>query len=127
MNPDKRLRGFGFEKISDDTWERYFPYQRNGRFTHHIRHLRVRRTPNGFTILRCTHEYRSRKVTEHVLFRVASSGDLFPKLQELFDKEGKLLEYLSVFVNREIAFPDELATPVKDGDEIHLIPLIGGG
>ena len=52
----------------------------------------------------------------------------FPAIEkELFDKEGKLLEYLSVFVNREIAFPDEIATSVKDGGEIHLIPLIGGG
>ncbi len=52
----------------------------------------------------------------------------FPAIEkEIFDKDGKLLEYLSVFVNREIAFPDEMATPVKDKDEIHLIPLIGGG
>ena len=52
----------------------------------------------------------------------------FPAIEkELLDKDGRLLEYLSVFVNREIAFPDELATPVNDGDDIHLIPLIGGG
>jgi molybdopterin converting factor small subunit len=52
----------------------------------------------------------------------------FPAIkQELFDKDGGLLEYLSVFVNREVAFPDELTKPVKHGDEIHIIPLIGGG
>ena len=52
----------------------------------------------------------------------------FPAIEkELFDKDGKLLEYLSVFVNREIVFPDEMAVPVKDRDELHLIPLIGGG
>jgi len=47
--------------------------------------------------------------------------------KEIFAEDGNLLEYLSIFVNRELAFPEELTTPVKDGDDIHLIPLIGGG
>lgn len=52
----------------------------------------------------------------------------FPAIkEEMFDKDGNLLEYLSIFVNREVAFPEELTTPVNYGDEIHIIPLIGGG
>jgi len=52
----------------------------------------------------------------------------FPALEEeLFGKNGRLLESLSLFVNKTIAFPDELTAPVSDGDEIHIIPLIGGG
>ena len=52
----------------------------------------------------------------------------FPALEkEIFDKDGKLLNYLSIFVNREIAFPEELTKPVKDGDELDIIPIIGGG
>jgi molybdopterin converting factor small subunit len=52
----------------------------------------------------------------------------FPALEEeIFDKAGELHGYLTIFVNREPAFPDELAKPVKDGDEIHLVPLIAGG
>jgi len=52
----------------------------------------------------------------------------FPALeQEIFDKDGELLGYLTIFVNREPAFPEELAKPVKEGDEIHIVPLIAGG
>ena len=52
----------------------------------------------------------------------------FPNLKtEIFDKNGDLLGYLTIFVNKEPAFPDELARPVKDGDEIHIVPLIAGG
>ena len=52
----------------------------------------------------------------------------FPALEEeIFDKDGELLGYLTIFVNREPAFPEELAKPVKDGDEIHIVPLVAGG
>ena len=52
----------------------------------------------------------------------------FPAIEkEIFNEDGSLLEYLSIFVNKELAFPEELTAPVKDRDEIHLIPLIGGG
>ena len=52
----------------------------------------------------------------------------FPAIEkEIFGKDGKVLDYLSIVVNREVAFPNELATPVKDEDEIHIIPIIGGG
>jgi len=46
---------------------------------------------------------------------------------ELLDKEGKLFHWVGIFVDGEEAFPEGLAMPVKDGDEIHLIPLMGGG
>jgi len=52
----------------------------------------------------------------------------FPAIEkEIFTEDGNLLEYLTIFVNKELAFPEELTTPVKDGDDIHIIPLIGGG
>ena len=52
----------------------------------------------------------------------------FPDLkQEIFNKDGELLGYLTIFVNREPAFPNELTKPVKDEDEIHIVPLIAGG
>ena len=52
----------------------------------------------------------------------------FPALEsEIFDKGGELFGYLTIFVNRDPAFPDELAKSVKDGDEIHIVPLIAGG
>jgi len=52
----------------------------------------------------------------------------FPSLEkEIFDKDGELLGYLTIFINREPAFPEELTKPVKDGDEIHIVPLVAGG
>ena len=45
----------------------------------------------------------------------------------LFNKHGKLLNYVDIYVNEEDAYPEELAKPVKDGDELHIIFLVGGG
>jgi len=50
----------------------------------------------------------------------------FPKLK-LFDKDGKLFAYLGIYVNGESAYPEELDKPVKDGDELSIILMIGGG
>ena len=52
----------------------------------------------------------------------------FPTLRsEMFDKDGELLGYLTIFINGGPAFPRELSRPVKDGDEIHVVPLVAGG
>ena len=47
--------------------------------------------------------------------------------KELFGKDGKLLSYVSIFVNGESVYPEDLARPVKDGDEIHVVPMVQGG
>jgi len=52
----------------------------------------------------------------------------FPEIrQRLFDKNGKLLNYVDVYVNYESSYPEELAKPVKDGDELHITLIIAGG
>ena len=52
----------------------------------------------------------------------------YPGMREgLFDKKGKLLNVVEVYVNNESAYPEELEKPVKDGDEIHLILMLAGG
>ena len=52
----------------------------------------------------------------------------YPGMREgLFDKKGKLLNVVEVYVNNESAYPEELAKPVRDGDEIHLILMLAGG
>jgi molybdopterin converting factor small subunit len=52
----------------------------------------------------------------------------YPGMKEgLFDKKGKLLNVVEVYVNHESAYPEELAKSVKDGDEIHLILMLSGG
>jgi molybdopterin converting factor small subunit len=52
----------------------------------------------------------------------------FPEMRkELFDKKGKLKNVVEVFVNMKSAYPDELAKPVSDGDEIHITVMLAGG
>ncbi len=52
----------------------------------------------------------------------------FPGMKEaVFDKQGRLLNVVEIFVNHQSAYPDELSKPIKDGDEIHIILMLAGG
>ena len=52
----------------------------------------------------------------------------YPGMKEkIFDEQGKLLNTIEIYLNMESAYPDELARPVKSGDEIHLAVLLAGG
>lgn len=52
----------------------------------------------------------------------------FPDIKQgLFDREGRLLNYVDIYVNGESAYPEELARAVKDGDELHISLVIAGG
>ena len=52
----------------------------------------------------------------------------YPDLKDaLFDKKGKLQNVVEIYVNMESAYPEELAKPVKDGDEIHITVMLAGG
>lgn len=52
----------------------------------------------------------------------------FPSLRKyVFDKKNRLLNYVDVYVNLESSFPEELAKPVKDGDELDITLIIAGG
>ena len=57
-------------------------------------------------------------------------AEQFPELIP-FTREGKLLVYqdcyLGVFLNGEIVYHKELDKPVKDGDELSIILMVGGG
>ena len=46
---------------------------------------------------------------------------------KLFDKKGKLLNYVDIYVNLESSYPEELAMPVKNGDKISITLIIAGG
>ncbi len=45
----------------------------------------------------------------------------------LFDKDGKLHSDIDIYANGKSTYPEELAKLVKDGDELHITFLIGGG
>ena len=52
----------------------------------------------------------------------------FPEMKDLlFDKKGNLHDHLYIYVNKEDYYPEEMAKPVKNGDEIDIILIIGGG
>ncbi len=52
----------------------------------------------------------------------------FPQLEALlFTKNGRLIKYLDIYINGESAYPEELARPVGDGDELHIVKSIVGG
>lgn len=52
----------------------------------------------------------------------------FPGIKkEIFDKKGNLRSIVEIYVNLESAYPNELAKPVKSGDDIHLTIMLAGG
>ncbi|HEU5122807.1 MAG TPA: ubiquitin-like small modifier protein 1 [Verrucomicrobiae bacterium] len=80
-----------------------------------------------------------RKLTnneELVEVQAATIGDAitelqnrFPGIQErLVDEKGEVRRFVNVYVNEEdIRFLKNRETPLKDGDEISIIPAIAGG
>ena len=53
----------------------------------------------------------------------------YPGIQErLVDDQGEVRRFVNVYVNEEdIRFLQNRATPLKDGDEVSIIPAIAGG
>lgn len=53
----------------------------------------------------------------------------FPGIKErLMDENGEVRRFVNVYVNEEdIRFLQNQQTPLKDGDEISIIPAIAGG
>ena len=47
--------------------------------------------------------------------------------KSLFDEEGVLHDYLEIYINRERVHPDDYGRPVRDGDELYVMPIIDGG
>ena len=49
-------------------------------------------------------------------------------LKERITQEGELRRFVNVYVSGEdIRFQDGLNTPVKDGDEVQILPAVAGG
>lgn len=60
---------------------------------------------------------------------LTSLDQSYPGLTErICDEEGNVRRFVNVFVNDEdIRFLQEKQTPVKDGDEVSIVPAIAGG
>ena len=66
----------------------------------------------------------------------ANIGELLDNLEKAFpglkervcDEQGNVRRFVNVFVNGEdIRFLEEKATPVKESDEVSIVPAIAGG
>ncbi len=52
----------------------------------------------------------------------------FPGIKKrLFSKKGNLFENIIISINGESAYLEQLAKPVKDGDDLNIVLIIGGG
>lgn len=60
---------------------------------------------------------------------IAQLQTRYPGIQErLVDEKGEVRRFVNVYVNEEdIRFLENQKTPLKDGDEISIIPAIAGG
>ena len=74
--------------------------------------------------------------TARVSCAASNLNDLFSTLDERFpnlkphlrDESGQIRRFLNVYVNEEdIRFLQNQNTPLKDGDEVSIIPAIAGG
>ena len=53
---------------------------------------------------------------------------MFPGIKgRLVNREGKLKPYITILLNGENTYPEELSKPVSDGDEISIVFIIDGG
>lgn len=68
--------------------------------------------------------------------QAATVGDLLAQLssqfegmdKRLFKVPGELNRFVNIYVNDEdIRFLDNLTTPIKDGDDVSIVPAIAGG
>jgi molybdopterin synthase sulfur carrier subunit len=53
----------------------------------------------------------------------------FPGIKErICDETGEIRRFMNIYVNEEdVRFLQDDATPLKDGDEVSMIPAIAGG
>jgi molybdopterin converting factor small subunit len=52
----------------------------------------------------------------------------YPAIRKLLmDKNGKLHNYVGVYINGKDAYPNEMEKEVKPGDEVHILYTLAGG
>jgi MoaD family protein len=55
-------------------------------------------------------------------------GAKYPALNSKIFADGKVRQFINLYLNDEdVRYLDNLATPVKDGDELAIIPAVAGG
>jgi sulfur-carrier protein len=55
-------------------------------------------------------------------------GRKYPAITQRLFENGKVRRFVNVYLNDEdVRYLENLATPVKDGDEVSIIPAVAGG
>ncbi len=67
---------------------------------------------NGSTVSECL---------SHLVKRFPNMGKM------LFAEDGELFAYVNIYVGGEFVYTGELAKPVKNGEEMHILYILGGG
>lgn len=83
-------------------------------------HVTLRQHTNGQAVL----EEKGATVGECLKNLVAKYPGLGPAI---FDKKGALNNIVEIYLNMKSAYPNELAKPLKEGDEIHVTMMLAGG
>lgn len=59
---------------------------------------------------------------------LAALGEKYPALTQRLFENGQVRRFVNIYLNNEdIRYLDNLATAVKDGDELAIIPAVAGG
>jgi len=60
---------------------------------------------------------------------IENLGSAHPGIKErVYDEQGEIRRFINIYVNEEdIRFLTGKDTPLKDGDEVSIIPAIAGG
>jgi molybdopterin synthase sulfur carrier subunit len=66
---------------------------------------------------------------KNVLAIVESLNREYPGIKErLCDENGALRHFVNIYINGEdVRYVDGINTPVKDGDEVSIVPAVAGG
>jgi len=86
--------------------------------------------------VRLFHELRAAAGGGEIMLTADNMGELLRTLAErygkrprnvLFDEEGRLREYVFVYINNVLQKPVDMSVQLKDGDVILVIPPVSGG
>ena len=73
--------------------------------------------------------YKTVEVSGHTIGECVDQLEArFPGIKRgLCDEKGQLKLYYDIYVNSASSYPEELAKPVKDGDELVIVIIAAGG